>query len=111
MKCKYPVWVNLNKAGKKLFGDVFPDGQIPILIETALSFEAELEGVKKQNIHLVNLKLLKNTDEKTYQKLLNKLSLKFNTPNDELNKELMIQGLPLRAVLVSSIGFDPRFII
>jgi len=109
MKCKYPVWANLNENGRKLFGDVFPDSQIPILVETTLSFESELEGVKKQNIHLVNLILLRNTDEEAYQKLLALLSEKFKASKEEMDKEFMTHGLPLRSMLVSSIGFDPRF--
>jgi len=111
MKCKYAVWANLNKAGRKLFGDVFPDSQIPIMLETWLAFEAELEGVKTQQIHLVNVKLLRRTDEEAYQRLLNKLSEKFKASKEDMNREFTINGLPLRANLVSSIGFDPRFII
>lgn len=111
MKCKYPVWANLNKAGKMLFGDVFPEGQIPINIETGISFESELEGVKTQKIHLVNVKLLRRIDEEAYQRLLDKLSKKFEASKEEMNREFMLNDLPLRAILVSSIGFDPRFII
>ena len=111
MKCKYPIWANLNEAGRKLFGNVFPDSQIPIIIETSLAFEAELEGVKTQKIHLVNVKLLKRKDEEAYQKLLILLSKKFKASKEEMNKEFMTHGLPLRASLVSSIGFDLRFII
>ena len=111
MKHKYAVWANLNKAGKKLFGDVFPSGQVPIMVETSLAFESELEGLKAQKIHLVNIKLLRRTDEEAYRKLLNKLSEKFKASKEEMDREFTINGLPLRANLVSSIGFDPRFII
>ena len=111
MKHKYAVWANLNEAGRKLFGDVFPDGQIPIMVETSLAFESELEGVKTQKIHLVNVKLLRRTDEEAYQRLLNKLSEKFKASKEDMNREFTINGLPLRANLVSSIGFDPRFLI
>ena len=108
-KLKYPMSAQLNKKGMEEFGDIFPDGLIPVL--TPLSGETELEGIGNKQIHLVNIPLLRRVDEEAYQKTLKKLSEKFNTPLDAVDKEFMEHGLPLRAELVSCVEIDMRFII
>ncbi|MCL5877893.1 MAG: hypothetical protein M1540_08800 [Candidatus Bathyarchaeota archaeon] len=40
---KYQTWAYLNAEGKKLWGDVFPDGEIPI--QSMIAQAATLEGV------------------------------------------------------------------
>ena len=110
MKRKYPISAQLNEEGMKQFGDVFPDGLVPIL--NPLSEETELEGVGEKQVHLVNLHLLKQSDEgKTYQKLLKTLSEKFNAPIKEIDEQFEEYGLPLRHELVSCVEIDPRFVI
>ena len=108
-KLKYPMSAILNDEGMKLFGDIFPDKKIPVL--TPLSGETKLEGVGKKQIHLVNIALLRRVDEPTYQKLIKKLSEKFNAPMEAMDEEFNKHGLPLRAELVSSVEIDMRFII
>lgn len=108
-KLKYPMSACLNKQGKAEFGDCFPDGLIPVL--TPLSGETELEGVGEKSIYLVNVSLLKRIDNEGYQKLLEKLSKKFNAPKEAVDKEFTENGLPLRAELVSGVEIDMRFVI
>lgn len=99
----------LNDEGMKLFGDIFPDKKIPVL--HPLSGETELEGVGENQIYFVNILLLRRVDETAYQKLIRKLSEKFNAPIEALKDEFNEHGLPLRAELVSSVEIDMRFII
>jgi hypothetical protein len=107
-KLKYPMSAILNKEGMNLFGDIFPDKRIPIL--SPLSNNTELNGVGEKQIFLVNIKLLRSVDEDAYQKLIKKLSNKFNAPIEEMDKEFNQHGLPLRAELTSSVEIDVRFI-
>ncbi len=109
MKLKYPMSAILNDEGMNLFGDIFPDKKIPVL--HPLSGETELEGVGEKQIYLVNITLLRRIDEETYQKLLKKLSEKFNAPIEAMDEEFSQHGLPLRAELISSVEIDMRFII
>ena len=110
MKCKYPISAQLNEEGMKQFGDVFPDGLVPIL--NPLSEETELEGLGEKQVHLVNLFLLKREDEgKTYRKLLKTLSEKFDAPMMEMDEHFEEHGLPIRHDLVSCVEIDPRFVI
>lgn len=108
-KCKYPIAACLNVEGMKLFGDVFPDGLIPIF--NPISGETEIEGIGRKQVHIVNIPLLRSVDEQAYQKMLDKLSKKFNVPREDMDKEFMTRGLPLRHELVSSVEIDVRFVI
>ena len=108
-KLKYPMSAILNDEGMKLFGDIFPDKKIPVL--HPLSGETKLEGVGKKQIYFVNILLLRRVDETAYQKLIRKLSEKFNAPIETLKDEFNEHGLPLRGELISSVEIDMRFII
>lgn len=108
-KCKYPISACLNKEGMILFGEIFPDGLIPIL--NPLSRETELGEIGPQQIHLVNVPLLRRVDEDAYQKTLKLLSEKFNASTEDMDKEFNEVGLPLRHSLVSSVEIDVRFVI
>jgi hypothetical protein len=109
MKLKYPMSAILNDEGMRLFGDMFPDKKIPIL--HPLRSETELEGLGETQIYFVNIPLLRKTDESTYQKLIKKLSEKFNAPIKAMDEEFNKNGLPLRAELVSSVEIDVRFVL
>ena len=108
-KLKYPMSAILNEEGMKLFGDIFPDKKIPVL--HPLRGETELEGVGEKQIYLVNVALLRRVDESAYQKLIKKVSEKFNAPIEVMGEEFNKRGLPLRAELVLSVEIDMRFII
>jgi hypothetical protein len=99
----------LNKKGMALFGDIFPDGLIPVY--TPLSGETELEGIGETQIYLINIPLLKKVDLEAYHKTLDRLSQKFNAPKDLMDKEFTENGLPLRSELVSCVKIDMRFVI
>ena len=108
-KLKYPISAILNEKGMKIFGDIFPDKKIPVL--HPLSGETELERIGEKQIYLVNIALLRRIDEPTYQKLIKKLSEKFNAPIEAMDEEFNKHGLPLRAELVSSVEIDMRFVV
>jgi hypothetical protein len=108
-KCKYPISACLNQEGMKLLGEIFPDGLIPIL--NPLSAETELGEIGLQQVHLVNVPLLRRVDEAAYQKTLKLLSEKFNANVEDMDKEFTEVGLPLRHSLVSSVEIDARFVI
>ena len=65
-KLKYPFGAKLNKKGMELLGEAFPDGLIPVL--NPISRESDLGEMGSQQIHLVNLFLLKRVDPEGYKK-------------------------------------------
>ena len=108
-KLKYPMAAQLNKKGMEEFGDIFPDGLIPIL--SPLSFNAKLGDIGETKIYLVNIPLLYEKDKEGYHKSIRKMSKKFNVPGPAVDIAFRTKGLPLRAELVSCVEIDMRFII
>lgn len=111
----HPCWALLNEEGRRLWGDIFPDGQIPIQgIQTGLT---ELEGRgPNQRVRLIALEAL--TPEQ-YDKVTRRITEKFRPPtlDPELNdsflenvrQEIRNMGLPLRDNLVATIMLkDPQ---
>ena len=108
-KCKYPMGACLNKQGMKEFGDVHPDGLIPVL--NGISQIIDLGDVGEKACYLTNIPLLKKVDPEAYERLIIKLSAKFKISCKRLEKYINEIGLPLRAELVSSVEIDMRFVI
>ena len=51
---KYRTWAYLNAEGKALWGDVFPDGEVPI--QSIIAQPATLEGIDRvERVFLVRL--------------------------------------------------------
>ena len=89
---KYRTWVRLNVEGKRLWGDVFPDGIVPV--QSIATQRAKLEGVKDaESVFTVNWKEL-NTEQQ--QAILEKLSEQSGATKDEILKDILKVGLPLR---------------
>lgn len=99
----------LNEQGMKEFGDVVPDGLVPVLhIHPVIGVLGDI-GVRK--IYMVNLPLLKTVDPEAYQRSINKLVKKFNKTTEEMEAYFEENRMPLRAELVSSVEIDARFVI
>lgn len=99
-KRKWRHWAYLNEEGKKLWGDIFPDGVVPVKVMFAQN--AILEGQKESmKVFLIS------HDELAPDQLdaiLIKLSNKFSAPKEVIKKDIMKSGLPLRAELTSGSG-------
>jgi len=98
----YKDWCYLNDEGKELFGDIFPDGIVPILSMLPIIFEHQKLD-KPNKAYLLRGKKL--TNEQIIM-LVNKLSKKFN---DEINKqeikeEILSNRVPIREALTSGSG-------
>ena len=67
---KYRTWVRLNVEGKRVWGDVFPDGIVPV--QSIATQHAKLEGIKDaESVFTVNWKELTTEQQQT---LIEKLS-------------------------------------
>jgi hypothetical protein len=70
---KYQTWAYLNAEGKKLWSDVFPDGEVPI--QSMIAQTATLEGVDGiERVFLVNWKELSTEQQKTVLEKISRLS-------------------------------------
>lgn len=97
---KYPTWVYLNSEGKTVWGDVFPDGEIPI--QSIIAQPATLEGIEKtERVFLVNWKELST---KQQEAILEKLSKLTGASKDVILKDVLKVGLPLRERFAEGCG-------
>ncbi len=88
----YQTWAYLNSEGRQVWGDVFPDGKVPI--QSIISLPASLEGIDAvQSIYLVDWKELTSQQQEA---VLDKLSKKSGASKTQLLKDILKVGLPLR---------------
>jgi len=85
-------WAILNEEGKKHWGDIFPDGQVPI--QGVAVIPAKLQGLANpQTIYMVYWKRLTSIQQAAILVKLNKIS---GDPKEEILQEILKVGLPLR---------------
>ena len=88
------MWTFLNDVGRKVWGEVFPDGQVPVC--SMHFFNAFLGGsVGIEKVVLVNWSLL--TVEQRDQ-IVSKISKKAQAPKEAVLKDILRIGLPLRKI-------------
>ena len=86
------MWVCLNDAGIRVWGDVFPDGKVPVC---SLDFqEANLEGAGgSERVILFNWAGLSSIQKDA---VLIKISERSVASKEEILKDIKKVGLPLR---------------
>ena len=86
------MWVSLNDAGMRVWGDVFPDGKVPVC---SMDFhDATLEGVGgKERVILVSWAALKKAQK---DGVLAKISERSGASKDAILENILKVGLPLR---------------
>lgn len=89
---KYATWASLNEEGKKHWGDIFPDGTVPI--KSIIQIPAKLKGVNgTEKVYMVDWKALTRQQQEA---ILEKLSKYSGASKTEILKEILKVGLPLR---------------
>ena len=102
------MWVCLNDEGKRVWGDVFPDGKVPVC---SMNFhDATLEGVGgKERVILVSWAALSSAQK---DGVLAKISKRCGAPKDAILKDILKIGLPLRERYTTGIvAAELRFFI
>jgi hypothetical protein len=101
-------WAHLNEEGMKQFGDIFPDGTVPI--RSILPAQAILpnvqpgDGDETQEVYIVNVSALK---PEALDKVVQKIAHKFQDPYEEVKKSITgTEGIVLRSTLTSGVGID-----
>jgi hypothetical protein len=97
---KYATWARLNLEGKRRWGDVFPDGLVPV--RSIAKQHAKLEGVKDaESVFTVNWKELTTRQQ---QAILEKLSEQTSATKEDILKDILKTGLPLRRRYTAGCG-------
>ena len=95
----YDTWATLNDEGMKWFGEVFPDGYVPI---RSIVEEKAILSDKEQDIYEVEWKLLTCDQQEKLAKILSKL---FKRNPTEIKGVIELAGfLPLRRTLTKGSG-------
>lgn len=96
----YRTWARLNLEGKREWGDIFPDGKVPV--QSIATQRAKLEGAKDvESVFTVDWKELTEWQQ---QAILEKLSQHSGKTIEAILKEIMKVGLPIRRTYVVSCG-------
>jgi hypothetical protein len=93
----------LNEEGQKIYGDIFPNGEVPVL--NPVDFEAML-GDKIQGVYLVAWHQLSAEQQ---SKIIEFLKTRFNGAEADIRAQIAKFGLPLRASLVEYVSMERRF--
>ena len=97
---KYKTWTSLNAEGKAVWGDVFPDGEVPV--QSIISQSATLEGIDQtERVFLVDWKELTAQQQDA---VLEKLSKRSGASKEVILKDVLKSGLPLREKYTDSCG-------
>lgn len=100
---RFHHWVHLNEKGKKLYGEVFPDGIVPVKVMFPQG--ATLGGKNKvQKVYKLDWSQLSDSQKDS---LLELLSEKFGAPKKVIRAQFDKDGfIPLRDIYVSGAGTD-----
>ncbi len=95
-------WAHLNAEGKRYWGDIFPDGKVPI--QSIAAQQARVEGISDpESVFAIDWKAL---SERQQQAILKKLTSQNGKPKQAVLKELLSVGLPLQRKHIQSMGTD-----
>lgn len=96
----------LNGEGKKIWGYVFPNGEVPI--KGISPYKAQIEGKGEMQVYLVDWAALTENERDL---VLEQLTSRFGSSKEEVETEILKSGLPLRATLVSCVSIPLRYLI
>ena len=97
---KYKNWAYLNGEGKMTWGNVFPDGEVPV--QSIIAHPATLIGIDKiERVFLVDWKALTLQQQEA---ILDKLYKKSKAAKEVILKDILKIGLPLREKYTDSCG-------
>jgi hypothetical protein len=97
---------HLNALGKEKWGQIFPDGVIPVLDITPK--EAETEDNQALEVYIVAWDSLTQVQR---GQIINKLSVMWKASTQDIENDILDKGLPLQSKYVSSVSIPMRFLI
>ncbi|HLE74940.1 MAG TPA: hypothetical protein VI864_02720 [Candidatus Bathyarchaeia archaeon] len=100
------MWVCLNDAGMRVWGDVFPAGKVPV---ASMAFQEAKLGPKTERVVLVAWTVL---SEEQKDAVLAKISERCGAPKEAILKDILKVGLPLReSYTTGTVAAELRFFI
>ena len=107
-KRRFRHWAHLNDEGRKLYGHIFPDGQVPVL--SMVPQMAKLGGSETpERVYIVYVEEL-SSDQ--FKAIVDLIAEKSRAPRSVIEAEFKKNGIPLRAKFVSGAGTNhPGFFV
>ena len=104
-KRRFRHWVFLNREGKKVFGDVFPDGMVPVV---SMIPGSAVVGGQEERVYLV----FHEMSESQISMLSKKLAVKFGATEVDVKAQMIKDRIPLRARYTEGAATDglPLFV-
>jgi hypothetical protein len=100
------MWVRLNDEGLRVWGDVFPDGKVPV---ASMAFQEAQLGPKSESVILVAWTALSELQKVG---VLTKISARSGAPKETVLKDILRIGLPLRqSYTTGTVAEELRFFI
>lgn len=99
-KRRFKHWVNLNKEGKILYGEIFPTDEIPVL--SMIPTVGGIEG-QPEKVYLI---YHEEMTEEQVDTMLTLLAKKFGAEKALIKHEMLKNRIPIREKYVSSAGTD-----
>lgn len=94
---KYKWWAHLNEEGKKLYGDIFPNGIVPtkhMITELATLEDDNGNPVGKEDVYRIDWDILTEEQRKAW---VHRVASKHKVPDAVIRKEFENLGfIPLR---------------
>jgi len=101
MRRRFKHWAYLNEEGMKTWGNIYPDRTVPVLSMIPKYGPLGSPDSPPQNYFLVYVEEL---TEEQLEAILDILAERFKAPQQDIRKEIMERGLPLRKTLTNGSG-------
>jgi hypothetical protein len=98
------IHAHLNEQGQQIFGNIFPDGLVPVLWVTAREIEID-KG--KAWAYMVDWDAMTPVQRGM---MIKYLAESFKAAEHTVENHILSKGLPLRVIFVSSIHIPSRFL-
>ena len=95
---RFKHWIYLNEEGKKLYGSIFDDKDVPVL--SMIPMVTSIAG-HPEKVYLLYHEELSDAQ---IDQLLALLSEKFNAPKEDIKEQMLKDRLPIREKYVSGAG-------
>ena len=98
---RFKHWAYLNEEGMKTWGGIYPDKTVPVL--SMISQYGPLGSPDSPPQHYFLVKVEELTEDQL-EATLDILTERFQAPREEMRKEIMDRGIPLRQSLTNGSG-------
>ena len=99
---RFRHWAYLNEEGKRIYGDVFPDGTVPVVVMIQSEVKVGLSTSSVEAYLVYHEEMAPDQVEL----LLSKIADKFKVSKEDVRVQMISDRIPLRRSLTDGSGTD-----